>query len=637
MKKLIPALILMASTHAYSQTDTLIGKNIPVSKDYKKLTSQVCANAQTEQLKANAIFNWIATHISFDIALAKNPDRKEETAKSVLEKGSATNNGYVTLFVEMCKEAGLNAIGIDGYSKAYYTDNGDPYYNTSSSWCAVQIDGLWHIVDPASGAGKIVSYTPWFASQVQKLSKSELRYDTKERFEFKYAPAYFMPNPLWYRTMKVPEHPLWQLTKVYMPLHVFEQSDSAINEFNRVNTQLEQRDTRMLKMANQQSEERMLETADGIYAYNKRFVAIKGAKMVASANIRLARVSDVKSVKEVKATLKEALGYYKEQKQAYPEYFSMLLRKNDSKNREALEYIRQIETSGRLYISKCERYIESCNAKKITLKERNERLMKPIKVLKSSEKVSLVKDPYSPEMEKLVDSIGQRGERLLKMHKISLSMADSLSIVRQRHQYTYDNTIQTINQSLELLSSETESRIIFKDQYDDDVRKQIPVYKELRFTTVDTLMRIYFNEHDELNRRYDELEKELIAAKELSGLMLKDVAAFMAWTRNSNSLGMTYDGTLKIFNEHAQTCAVVMAQHSEVNDIIQKQINKIKEMYENEHELIKNMKIAEAARHEKENKDLKEKREFDEGINKRQQQNINVSIEKLDTFLKNNK
>lgn len=637
MKKWIPALCLLASTHVYGQTDTLIGKNASSSKDYQKLTASVCADAQNEQQKANAIFNWIATHIAYDIELAKNPNRKAETPKSVLASGKATTDGYVTLYVAMAKAAGVHAAAVDGYARQAYYDNGDPYVVHNYSWVAVEIEGKWYIVDPIAGAGHIVGYTPWLTRQFRKLSKEKLHYDTKEHFEFRYSPGFFMADPIAFRRTKVAEYPLWQMAKVAMPLSVFEAGMTSVDSFNRLYSEVSNQSNRMLMLSNLEHTEYIMEIADDVNAYNKRYAEIKGLKILFSAMRSYNTNPSEATAIDAKETLKKSTVYIKEQKQLYPEHYSKLQKKNDSKHRETEEYVRQIETSNKMLNAKCDRYERTCKSKNDGIENKYEQLKKPIKVFVRTEKATVLKKPDAPDMRKLTDSFVQRAVRVKDMEKDISATADSVMIEVQQFTRRYDAMIEHAVDCYLKLKDETIERINLNDQLDDEVKPLLPVVKDMRLRQLDTMTCKFFDDFDEVNKRYEALEKKHDALVDVLALMVKDAAAFKTFTNNAPGLTNEYDAIVDAYKKRTGDYVNTFARHLEFNNNMKNMLKNVKEFVEDEKGLTEKISIAENARHNKEDKMIKESRHFDEGLNKRRLDEVHRLEDELDALLSKNR
>lgn len=626
----------MFSSVSYAQTDTVIGKNISFNSDYKTLTARVCSGADNDKDKANAIFNWVTTHIAFDIELSKDPNRETETPKSVLHRRSATSDGYCTLYTEMCREAGLNAITVDGYAREYIEDNNDPHYTISYSWCAVKINDLWYLIDPVRGAGGIAGYTPWLSRQMRKLSKEKLRYDKRERFEFSYDARYFMADPLAFRKDAVPAYPAWQMTTTTLPLNIFEESADAVTSFNAQQGVLVQDNPKFQYLSQLSNEDIILNTADAIYAYNNRNKAIKGAKLFIQAGKLLAQKPGIANLTEAKAKYTEALSYYKEQKLLMPDYYAAMDKKNDDKNREALEYIRQIQMSDRLQMSKCDRYSRTSLSKNELIDKKNKNAHEPVTILLRMAKTSKIKKTDAPEVRKLADSFYVRDERRTLLAVPIQLLKDSIMLTEQKHSNNLEQIRDLEARSANLLSQEATYRIKLRDQYDNEISPLIPKYKEARFAQLDTLMRIYFDEHDYINKLYDELESAHDELVSMIEKMIKDAATWKAWTNSDDGLAQQYDRIIDIYRETLRGYTETMNRHKAHNTSAQGYFKDIKTYFEDEKDLTEDMETAEHTRHEREDKKLKEKKSFHEGLNKRQQKEITDQLKAIDDFLRKN-
>jgi hypothetical protein len=70
----------------------------------------------------------------------------------VLKKKKAVCSGYTNLMNQMCELAGIESIGINGYSKGFgYTGKIGP--NTDHAWNAVHIGSKWYLIDVTWDAG----------------------------------------------------------------------------------------------------------------------------------------------------------------------------------------------------------------------------------------------------------------------------------------------------------------------------------------------------------------------------------------------------------------------------------------------------------------------------------------------------
>ena len=125
----------------------------------------------TELEKVRAIFKWITEHIAYRIYI---PSRKwnnshvhyeepeddqplkplnERVSLLVLKRRTAICDQYARLFKTLCDYAGLCSEIITGYAKP--NNRSAKRFGSNHSWNAVQIDGVWRLLDVTWASGVI--------------------------------------------------------------------------------------------------------------------------------------------------------------------------------------------------------------------------------------------------------------------------------------------------------------------------------------------------------------------------------------------------------------------------------------------------------------------------------------------------
>jgi transglutaminase-like putative cysteine protease len=105
-------------------------------------------------LKAKTLHDWICDNIAYDSKMYFSGRVTAPDYISVLKKKLAVCSGYANLFNQMCKLAGIESIGINGYSKGFgYT--GKIGNNTDHAWNAVNIGNKWYLIDVTWDAGAL--------------------------------------------------------------------------------------------------------------------------------------------------------------------------------------------------------------------------------------------------------------------------------------------------------------------------------------------------------------------------------------------------------------------------------------------------------------------------------------------------
>jgi hypothetical protein len=127
-----------------------------VRKNVKKLSAFLTKNEKSDSAKTRQIYLWIINTIKYDVKHFQNYSGKVYSPKKILKRRKAVCLGYSHLFVALCREAGISAMMIPGYSKGGDYDFGDVFFKPDHAWSAVKNDGRWKLMDLTWGAGNII-------------------------------------------------------------------------------------------------------------------------------------------------------------------------------------------------------------------------------------------------------------------------------------------------------------------------------------------------------------------------------------------------------------------------------------------------------------------------------------------------
>ncbi len=163
--------ILKCYSQDYKNVDGIV-KNYPKSfENTSVLASKISNDFNTESEKARAVFCWIAYNVEYDVKTFLNPETQSFSYRNETEKleklkkiedqiiyrsfrrKMAVCEGYSVLYTHLAKLVGLNSEVIKGASKTAFTDIGIKRIVENHAWNAVQIDGIWRLVDVTWGAG----------------------------------------------------------------------------------------------------------------------------------------------------------------------------------------------------------------------------------------------------------------------------------------------------------------------------------------------------------------------------------------------------------------------------------------------------------------------------------------------------
>ena len=111
-------------------------------------------DTKTEYEKVKAIFDYIASHVTYDYDNLNNQSYKlKHTAYAALVNGTSVCQGYATLFYRMCLTAGRDARVITGSDTPGYSDH---------AWNIVRIGNLYYNIDVTWDAGYEPEYYNYF-------------------------------------------------------------------------------------------------------------------------------------------------------------------------------------------------------------------------------------------------------------------------------------------------------------------------------------------------------------------------------------------------------------------------------------------------------------------------------------------
>lgn len=111
-------------------------------------------NANGAQAKVKVMHDWICDNIAYDTDMYFSGRISMQDYESVLKKRKGVCSGYVSVLNEMCRLAGIESVGIHGYSKGFGYQ-GKLGSRPDHEWNAVNIGGKWRLVDCTWDAGHV--------------------------------------------------------------------------------------------------------------------------------------------------------------------------------------------------------------------------------------------------------------------------------------------------------------------------------------------------------------------------------------------------------------------------------------------------------------------------------------------------
>ncbi|HSJ09010.1 MAG TPA: transglutaminase domain-containing protein [Longimicrobiales bacterium] len=121
------------------------------------LARQLRAGATTDLERARAIYGWIATNVTYDVASYLAGGHGDHSPEAVYRTRSAVCDGYANLFIRLAREMRIEAHKVPGYAKGFDHTTGKSTTKNNHAWVAFRIGRDWHLADPTWGAGHVSS------------------------------------------------------------------------------------------------------------------------------------------------------------------------------------------------------------------------------------------------------------------------------------------------------------------------------------------------------------------------------------------------------------------------------------------------------------------------------------------------
>lgn len=197
--------ILSAAQDRYAIIDSFVVKLGPmttfnIATIVDKLTSQY----SSKEMKARSIFTWIATHISLDPKAIRSSDNKNVEPEKVIASRKTTSLGFSLLFQEMCSQANIRCLSVDGYLKISTEDIDEILDVAAFSWNVIQLGtspNEWYYVDAAQASGYLDS--------------------KKTHFTRNFSPQYFFADKTTFNLEHFPDNQAWFLGEGYPSIKTF--------------------------------------------------------------------------------------------------------------------------------------------------------------------------------------------------------------------------------------------------------------------------------------------------------------------------------------------------------------------------------------------------------------------------------
>jgi hypothetical protein len=122
------------------------------------VTDAITAPFFNNRQKAMAIYAWIGKNFSLDPKLVRSEDNRNILPEQVMRSRKSTTLGLATLFQEMCSQADIRCLIVDGYHKYNMEQIGEPADEPNYYWNVVQLGNTsseWNYVDVSRACGRL--------------------------------------------------------------------------------------------------------------------------------------------------------------------------------------------------------------------------------------------------------------------------------------------------------------------------------------------------------------------------------------------------------------------------------------------------------------------------------------------------
>lgn len=230
------------------------------TKNVESLATSLAKSCSSEEEIVLAFSYWICKNIRFDYSEYEKRPAENKTMKKVLRSRKALSDGYVRLFVEMCKSQKITALYVPGYSKEFDFLPGDTLIRADYAWALVRLSGKWYIMDLTNASCKIVARVSPFSKVLWKTF--HIPYASHLMPVKDYNLKYLYVNPSENLKRYMPVADVFQLMKYPMAMSYYVKGDSTISSYIEKYPDVEQISSDLDNFTNLSATEKYIYVAD---------------------------------------------------------------------------------------------------------------------------------------------------------------------------------------------------------------------------------------------------------------------------------------------------------------------------------------------------------------------------------------
>ena len=128
-----------------------------------ELTDSLIYGVDNDSLKVVRIYEWVTKNIAYDHRFMRNRVEGDtallQEPYNVIVRKKAICIGYAKLMKTMCRQACIQAVIVDGFTKTHNAIDSEEH-----AWNAAKINGQWYLMDATWDAGVSIVLRKYFLS-----------------------------------------------------------------------------------------------------------------------------------------------------------------------------------------------------------------------------------------------------------------------------------------------------------------------------------------------------------------------------------------------------------------------------------------------------------------------------------------
>lgn len=178
-------------------------RNLKSESELASLVAALLADAADDFIKVKLLHDYLALSVSYDVQGYLSGNIPDQSAMTVLRRGTAVCEGYSNVFLRLCELAGLSVKKFYGYGRGMGSSplSAEDPRDFNHAWNAVQVYGYWYLID-----------VTWDSSHLDPATMKNVK---------EYSTAYLFSKPEWFIYDHFPEHSFVQFLEPAVSVAAF--------------------------------------------------------------------------------------------------------------------------------------------------------------------------------------------------------------------------------------------------------------------------------------------------------------------------------------------------------------------------------------------------------------------------------